>query len=38
MEFSTIVMMIIVLGFIWGGFMYFLNMAYRKEKSKHSEN
>ncbi|NOX36660.1 MAG: MetS family NSS transporter small subunit [Calditrichaeota bacterium] len=34
MDGSTILMMLFILGYVWGGFLYFLNKAYKKEKSK----
>ncbi len=34
MEWTTIVSMIGILGYVWGGFLFFLNKAYRKERDK----
>jgi len=34
MEVSAIIGMIFVLGFIWGGFSFWLRMAYYKEKKQ----
>mgnify|MGYP005725335013 CR=1 FL=1 len=31
LETTTIIFMILILGFMWGGFLYFLNRAYKKE-------
>lgn len=32
MKFDTILVMIIILGCIWGGFYIFMKIAYQKEK------
>lgn len=32
LTFTTVIFMIIILGTIWGGLIYFLNRAYRREK------
>lgn len=37
LEFSTIIFMIIILGITWGTFGFLVNMAYRKEKEKISQ-
>jgi len=34
METSAIIAMIIILGCVWGGFIYALRMAIRKEREK----
>jgi hypothetical protein len=34
MELSTIIIMVVILGFIWGGFFYLVKLAYKKEKLK----
>ena len=34
MEFSAIITMILTLSFIWGGLMYFVLTAFKKEKDK----
>lgn len=31
LELTTIIFMTLILGSIWGGFIYLLNRAYRKE-------
>ena len=31
---ATVITMILVLGFVWGGFVYFLGLAVRKEEDK----
>ncbi len=37
MEMTAIVMMIILVGLIWGGFAVSLALAFKKEKKKYSE-
>ena len=32
LETSAIILMIVLLGYIWGGLFYFVNRAYNKEK------
>ena len=32
MDAPAIVLMILVLGFTWGGIIYFINLAYKREK------
>lgn len=32
LETSAVLLMIVLLGYIWGGFFYFVNRAYKKEK------
>ena len=34
MEFENIIMMILVLSFIWGGFIFFILLAWKKERKK----
>jgi len=34
MDGITILLMLFILGYVWGGFLYFLNKAYKKEKIK----
>ncbi|MFC1557840.1 MetS family NSS transporter small subunit [candidate division KSB1 bacterium] len=36
MELGTIIMMIIILSFTWGGFLYCIILAWKKEQSKKS--
>ncbi|RMF57242.1 MAG: MetS family NSS transporter small subunit [Calditrichaeota bacterium] len=31
---ETILFMLLILGFTWGGLIYFVNRAYRREKEK----
>ncbi len=31
---STIIFMIVILGYIWGGLIYLINRAYRREKQR----
>jgi hypothetical protein len=38
MEKGTIIMMIIILGGVFGGFIYTVNLAMRKEKEKSKRN
>lgn len=33
LETTTIIFMMLILGFMWGGFAYFLRRAYKKESS-----
>lgn len=37
MNLSAIILMIVVLGLLWGGFLFFIQLAARKEKEKHPE-
>ncbi len=38
LEITTVISMLIILGFTWGGFLYFANRAYRHEqKAKKGE-
>lgn len=32
LEMTTIIMMILIFGIIWGGLVYFVNRAYKREK------
>jgi hypothetical protein len=34
MQLITILVMILIPGILWGGLLYFINLAYRKEKQK----
>lgn len=34
MRFETILMMVIILGFIWGGFIFCIRLAIKKNKAK----
>ena len=38
MGFSTIFMMIFILAFVWGGFIFFIILAILKEKKKQIKN
>jgi hypothetical protein len=37
MELETIIMMIVVLSFVWGGFIFFIFLAWIKEKVKNKQ-
>lgn len=34
MRMETLIMMVLFLGFVWGGFIYFINLAIKKNKAK----
>ena len=36
MEFFTLITMLLIPGIVWGGFIYFLILAIRKEKLKNT--
>ena len=33
-EVSTVIFMVLILGFIWGGLFYFVNRAVRRDRSR----
>lgn len=37
MEFKTVAVMVVIVGFVWGGFLFFLLKALRSEKKKKGE-
>ncbi len=34
MRMETIIMMVLFLGFVWGGFIFFIRLAIKKNKAK----
>ena len=34
MRMETLLMMVLFLGFVWGGFIFFINLAIKKNKAK----
>jgi len=38
METSALITMIFILSTVWGGFLYFLSLAYKKEKHQRKNN